>query len=67
LVADLIRGLGLGAWQPRAYKRTTVPGDEPATSPDLLGWVFSAPAPGQCLVGDIIYLRTGGAGSTWPR
>jgi putative transposase len=59
LVADLMRELALRACQPRAYKRTTVPGEEPVTSPDLTGRDFTAPAPGQRLVGDITYLRTG--------
>jgi putative transposase len=59
LVADLMREAGLRACQPRAYKRTTVPGEEPVTSPDLIGRDFTAPAPGQRLVGDITYLRTG--------
>ena len=35
LVAGLMRELGLRACQPRAYKRTTVPGEQPA-SPDLI-------------------------------
>jgi transposase InsO family protein len=51
--------LGLRACQPRAYKRTTVPGEQPVTSPDLIGRDFTAKAPGQRLVGDITYLRTG--------
>ena len=59
LVADLMRELGLRACQPRAYKRTTVPGEQPVTSPDLIGRDFTAAAPGQRLVGDITYLRTG--------
>jgi transposase InsO family protein len=59
LVADLMRELGLRACQPRAYKRTTVPGQAPVTSPDLIGRQFTADAPGQRLVGDITYLRTG--------
>jgi putative transposase len=59
LVADLMRELGLRACQPRAYKRTTLPGEEPVTSPDLIGRDFTAPAPGQRMVGDITYLRTG--------
>lgn len=59
LVADLMRELGLRACQPRAYKRTTVPGERPVASPDLIGRDFTAPAPGQRLVGDITYLRTG--------
>lgn len=59
LVADLMRELGLRACQRRAYKRTTVSGKEPVTSADLIGRDFTAAAPGQRLVGDITYLRTG--------
>ena len=33
LVADLMRELGLRACQPRAYKRTTVPGEQPVDEP----------------------------------
>ncbi len=58
LVADLMRELGLAAVQPRAYKRTTLPGDDPVAAPDLLERDFTATAPGQRLVGDITYLRT---------
>ena len=58
LVADLMRELGLAAVQPRAYKRTTVPGKEPVSAPDLLDRDFTADAPGLRLVGDITYLRT---------
>src|SRR6185312_10252424 len=35
-----------------------VPGEQPVTSPDLIGRDFTAAAPGQRLVGDITYLRT---------
>ncbi|MDP9461860.1 MAG: IS3 family transposase [Actinomycetota bacterium] len=59
LVVDLMRELGLAAVQPRAYKRTTVPGEAPAPAADLLERDFTAQAPGQRLVGDITYLRTG--------
>src|SRR3954463_6903387 len=59
LVADLMRRLGLAAVQPRAYKRTTLPGNAPQPAPDLLERDFTATAPGQRLVGDITYLRTG--------
>ena len=59
LVADLMRELGLAAVQPRAYKRTALPDNAPVTAPDLLGRDFTASAPGQRLVGDITYLRTG--------
>ena len=59
LAADLMRELGLRAPQPRACPRTTMPGEEPVTSPDLISRDFTAPAPGQRLVGDITCLRTG--------
>jgi putative transposase len=42
LVADLMRELGVAGCQPRAYKRTTVPGEQPAISPDLINRDFSA-------------------------
>jgi putative transposase len=58
LAAGLMRELGLRACQPRAYERTTVPGEQPVISPDLIGRDFTA-APGQRLAGDITYLRTG--------
>jgi putative transposase len=59
LVADMMREAGLQACQPRAYKRTTIPGKEPASRPDLIGRDFTAEVPGTCMVGDITYLRTG--------
>lgn len=59
LVADLMRELGLRACQPRAYKRTTVPGEQSVSSPDRIERDFTAPEPGQRLVGDITYLKTG--------
>jgi transposase InsO family protein len=59
LVADLMRELDLAAVQPRAYKRTTVAGEHPVSTPDLIGRDFTADAPGRRLVGDITYLRTG--------
>ena len=58
-VADLMRELGLKACQPKAYKRTTVPGEQPIDSPDLIGREFTADEPGTRLVGDITYLKTG--------
>jgi putative transposase len=59
LVADVMRKLGLRACQPRAYKRTTVPGRQPVPSTDLIAREFTADRPGTRLVGDITYLRTG--------
>jgi putative transposase len=59
LVADLMRELGLRACQPRAYKHTTIPGEQPVASPDLIGRDFTAATPRTRLVGDITYLKTG--------
>jgi len=60
LVADLMRELRLAGCQPRAYKRTTIPGEQPVSSPDLIERDFTTDGvPGQRLVGDITYLRTG--------
>jgi transposase InsO family protein len=59
LVAELMRDRRLRACQPRAYKRTTVRGERPVSAPDLIGRNFTAAGPGQRLVGDITYLRTG--------
>ena len=61
LVADLMRELGLRAAQPRAYKRTTIAGERPVESPDLIERDFdpASSAPGERLVGDITYLKTG--------
>jgi transposase InsO family protein len=54
-----MRELGLAAVQPRAYKRTTVRGQDSLPAPDLLERDFTAESPGRRLVGDITYLRTG--------
>lgn len=63
LVADLMREEGLRAVQPRAYKRTTKPGQDPVEHPDLIGGNFDpgtdAEPVGRRLVGDITYLHTG--------
>ena len=59
LAAELMRELGLKACQPRAYKRTTLPGRRPVHSPDLIVREFTAARPGARLVGDITYLKTG--------
>lgn len=58
LVADLMREHGLKAIQPRAYKKTTVPGEGAETIPDLIDRDFTADQPGTRLCGDITYLRT---------
>jgi putative transposase len=60
-----MRELGLRACQPRAYRRTTLPGDHPVASPDLIERDFTAAAPGVRLVGDITS-RPARAGRIWP-
>ena len=61
LVADIMRELGLKAVQPRAYRVTTLRGEDPFPVPDLIDRDFTAGVgtPGDRLVGDITYLRTG--------
>ena len=56
-----MRELGPKAVQPRAYKRTTIPGEQPVTAADLLERDFdpASSGPGERFVGDITYLRTG--------
>ena len=58
-VAALMRAQHLVAVQPRAYKVTTVHGEDDDPAPDRMGRDSTAAAPGQRLVGDITYLRTG--------
>jgi len=59
LVADLMRESGLEAVQPRAWKKTTVPGEVAEEVSDRLERAFTAQAPGRVAVGDITYLKTG--------
>jgi putative transposase len=58
LVADVMRDLGRQARRPRASKRTTVPGELPVSTPDLIDRDFTAALPGTRLVGDLTYLGT---------
>ena len=59
LVRELMRELELVACQPRPWRpTTTVPGD-PGPIPDLVNRDFTAPAPGENMVGDITCIHTG--------
>jgi transposase InsO family protein len=58
LVRRVMRSAGLRACQPRAYRRTTLPGQAPAPT-DRVRRDFTAARPGEKLVGDITYIRTG--------
>lgn len=59
LIADVMRQGGLEAIQPRAWKKTTVPGEVAEEVPDRIERAFTAEAPGRAAVGDITYLKTG--------
>lgn len=58
LVADVMSELGLKAVQPRAYRVTTIHGDEHPNIEDVINRDFTSLDPGTRLVGDITYLRT---------
>lgn len=58
LVRSLMRELGLVPCQPKA-KRWSLTQAAAGTVPDLVGRNFTADAPGEKLVGDITYVRTG--------
>ena len=53
----LMRTAGLQGRHPRAWKRTTLPGDKPVGAPDLLGRDFTAQRPNQRWCGDITYIK----------
>lgn len=59
MVRARMRDAGIWGVQPRSKKRTTIPADDAALRPDLIKRDFTAQAPGEKLVGDITYLRTG--------
>jgi transposase InsO family protein len=67
LVAELMRELGLAACQPRAYKVTTLPGEEPVASLDLIEREFTAPAPGSAWLGTSLTCAPAKGGCIWPR
>lgn len=54
----LMQAAGLQGRHPRAWKRTTVPGDRPVPAPDLLGRDFTAERPDSRWCGDITYIKT---------
>jgi transposase InsO family protein len=59
LVRALMRELGLVACQPRPWRQSLTAADAaPAPIPDLVRRDFTAPAPGQKMVGDITYIPT---------
>jgi putative transposase len=66
LVADLMRELGLAAVQPRAYKRTTLPGPAPQPAEDLIDRDFTATARAPGWSGTSPTCAPARAGCTWP-
>ena len=62
----LMRALGLQGRHPKAWKRTTVPGEHPVNAPDLIGRDFTALGPNQRWCGDIPTSSAGPPGPTWP-
>ena len=54
----LMRAADLQGRHPRAWRRTTIHGEQPATAPDLIGRDFSAAGPDQRWCGDITYVKT---------
>ena len=58
LVRTLMREVGLVAYQPRAWRTTTVRGQQATAAAHVVGRDFSCQAPGCKLVGDITYIRT---------
>ncbi|MFF3159672.1 transposase [Streptomyces sp. NPDC057910] len=58
LVRLLMRELEMIPCQPKPWRATTIPDDDPPNVRDFLGRDFTAAAPGQKLVGDITYIHT---------
>lgn len=58
LVRALMRELGLVACQPRPWRQTLTDGSDPGAIPDLVNRDFTAPTPGEKMVGDITYIPT---------
>lgn len=57
-VHRLMQAADLRGRHPRAWKRTTVPGEKPVSAPDLIGRAFSADEPNTKWCGDISYVKT---------
>ena len=54
----LMKAAGLQGRHPKAWKRTTIHGEDPVPAPDLIGRCFTAEEPNQKWCGDITYVRT---------
>jgi len=54
----LMKTAGLQGRHPRAWKRTTVPGERPVPAPDLIGRDFTAPGRDERWCGDVTYIKS---------
>ncbi len=54
----LMKTAGLQGRHPKAWKHTTIHGEDPVPAPDLIGRCFTADAPNHKWCGDITYVRT---------
>jgi putative transposase len=54
----LMKVAGLRGRHPKAWKRTTIGGDNPVPAPDLIGRAFFADRPNEKWCGDITYVKT---------
>ena len=54
----LMKAAGLRGRHPKAWKRTTIGGDNPVPAPDLIGRAFFAARPNEKWCGDITYVKT---------
>jgi putative transposase len=54
----LMKAADLQGRHPRAWRKTTVPGDRPVPAPDLIGRDFTAATMNQRWCGDITYVKT---------
>jgi len=57
-VHRLMQAAGLEGRHPKAWKTTTVAGENPVPAPDLIGRNFTADAPNLAWCGDITYIKT---------
>jgi putative transposase len=57
-VHRLMQAAGLRGRHPKAWKRTTIGGDQPVPAPDLIGRDFTAPLPDMRWCGDVTYIKT---------